>query len=348
MPRRPYTSEKTLPGTGLPPSPGYFARQRRLRKASEMTPGCADEGDEASEQSRSTRRTRRKVYHMTNNPKNRQTPCIEEPEPYPEGDEQLTNEQPTDDEQLEEVEDSEEVDQPEDIEQHEDFASSEDFEPLELEDFEQLEDVEQPEDFEQPMAVKYLEEVEPVITFLPPPPTPASQVAEFPKDRPINITANLPEPAPRQKRKYIKKPKHTHTLPDWFLQANPAEQFRMTGIMMQHAYRAQLAHADEAAATAIRAAKTYKGIERSLNALMEPGKLGVLPMPFEMLERRFRNTWRMEAGKAKEAVERGQVVIKPVVHETSPDGWVPKRRKGWVDEEVHGRLMREVLGEGTG
>lgn len=181
---------------------------------------------------------------------------------------------------------------------------------------EEIEEIEEDESDDENDNDDEDEEADPVSTIFvqhPFPATPVSLDTSTPKE-----TSSTTDPAipPRQKRQYRKKPKLTyaHTLPAWFLSETPAEQFRMTGIMLQHAYKAQLAKTDEAAAHAIRKAKSQGGIERALNALMEPGRIGFLPVPMFMLERRMRNTWRLETAKGG------------VVPGTNVDAWKPRRR----------------------
>jgi hypothetical protein len=219
------------------------------------------------------------------------------------------------------IEENEEIDEDDDGdkyggEEDEDDRrnNDEDEEPEENDDEDDDEDDdEEMEEFEEEDDED--EEDEPVPTSSmqhPLPATPVSLDTEPPKETSSTDPAN----PPRQKRQYRKKPKlsYAHTLPDWFSSANLAEQFRMTGIMLQHAYKAQLAKTDEAAAHAIRKAKSQGGIERALNALMEPGRIGFLPVPMFMLERRMRNTWRLETAKGT------------VVPGTNVDAWKPRRR----------------------
>jgi hypothetical protein len=207
-------------------------------------------------------------------------------------------------------------DEDEEIEEKDgDDFGEEDKEMEEIEEDDDEEDKDDDEEMEESEEEED-DEDEPVSTIFVQPPLPATPVSldtSTPKEA---CSTTDPANPPRQKRQYRKKPKLTyaHTLPAWFLAENPAEQFRMTSIMLQHAYKAQLAKTDEAAAHAIRKAKSQGGIERALNALMEPGRIGFLPVPMFMLETRMRNTWRLE--KAKGGVVPG----------TNVNAWKPRRR----------------------
>lgn len=103
-------------------------------------------------------------------------------------------------------------------------------------------------------------------------------------------------------------------LPPSFNEAARADQVSMLEGVTAQAYKAQLERVDEAVRSIISKAGCQQDIEVALNTLIQPeniSRFGVLPVPLEMLERRVRRIWRLEAARAAE------------VGRTVADAWTP-------------------------